>query len=500
MAVIGLILCTMLVAVSQAEPFIGNDLPDRIPGPAITGALGPDRMEIVASSYGMNVAKLQATIDQDIDDIWLTKTGKLVYACKGSEDHAHHHHHHRRHLREEERSLAGRQLIKPHFVPADAYHLHSRPGAPFVVHLDFNGEVVVAKEWVNESQIGNRRNRSWPEAGRAAGRVWSGVWQGRVVTRRPICRSGAVNSDVPDPGLDAIERSGQRVIISADVEAEASCECVGEAFLGTFGNNSDTPSFVYSTRLNTYNIASQAAHLVGHSLGLSHDGNSSFPTFEGHGADYNSWGPIMGAPFGKYVRQWSKGDYRDANNTEDDVATISSKIPLRPNDHGSDTGSATLLTTTECGNANVTTEGIISTAGQSDYFRIETLSGYIVAQVQLRDVDGNVLITSPPPSPTQAPSFESYQPAGTYYVSVTGIGFGDGFDTGYTNYGSLGPYMLNVQYVSIFTPFSHWADEEVASPTSCRPLTVAKLAASFRNRSQSSGPCPASPGWPLGWV
>eukprot|EP00798_Chlamydomonas_sp_ICE-L_P022070 gene22070-29134_t len=446
MAVIRLILCTLLVAVSQAEPFIGNNLPGRIPGPAIAGDLGPDRMEVVASSYGMTVAKLQATIDRDRDDIWLTKTGKLVYACKGSDDHAHHHHHHHRHLREEVRSIAGRQLMEPYFVPADAYHLHSRPGAPFVVHLDFNGEVVVAKEWVNESQYaqyalpydidGNPGSFSEAELYNIID-----IWQ-------------------QDPGLDVIERSGQRVIISADVEAEASCECVGEAFLGTFGNNSDIPSFVYSTRLDTYNIASQAAHLVGHSLGLSHDGNSSFPTFEGHGADYNSWGPIMGAPFGKFVRQWSKGENRDSNNTEDDVAIISSKIPLRPNDHGSDTGSATLLTTTECGNANVTTEGIISTAGQSDYFRIETLGGYIVAQVrghqntlpslyvqvQLRDVDGNVLITSPPSSPTQAPSFESYQPAGTYFVSVTGIGFGDGFDTGYTNYGSLGPYMLNVQW------------------------------------------------------
>eukprot|EP00798_Chlamydomonas_sp_ICE-L_P001554 gene1554-32936_t len=424
MAVIHLSLCTLLVAVSQAEPFIGNDLPGRIPGPAIAGALGPDRMEVVASSYGMTVAKLQATIDQDKDDIWLTKTGKLV------------------------------------------------------VHLDFNGEVVVAKEWVNESQYahyalpydidGNPGSFSeaelyniidiWQqeynlykcfsesEIGEiGAGRKLAGL----LAACGPAC--GDTATDMPDPGLDVIERSGQRVIISADVEAEASCECVGEAFLGTFGNNSDTPSFVYSTRLDTYNIASQAAHLVGHSLGLSHDGNSSFPTFEGHGADYNSWGPIMGAPFGKYVRQWSKGEYRDSNNTEDDVAIISSKIPLRPNDHGSDTGSATLLTTTECGNGNVATEGIISTAGQSDYFRIETLGGYIVAQVrghqntlpslyvqvQLQDVYGNLLITSPPSSPTQSPSFESYQPAGIYFVSVTGIGFGDGFDTGYTNYGSL---------------------------------------------------------------
>eukprot|EP00798_Chlamydomonas_sp_ICE-L_P028158 gene28159-31257_t len=450
MSAIRLIMCTMLVAVSQAEPFIGNYLPVSIPGQAIAGALGPEGMDVVARSHGITVAKLQATIDQDKDDIWLTKTGKLVYACKGSDDHAHHHHHHHhRHLREEERSLASRQLIEQDYVPADAFHLHSRPGAPKVVYLDFNGEVVVAEVWV-----GNE----------------SSYFPPYDIDRNPGSFSDFELYNIIDIWQTVSDHFAPWEVDITTEEAEASCGlCVGIAQLSTFGNNSDIPSFVLSTRLSFPNVASHAAHMIGHSLGLLHDGTSYAPTFDGHGTGNNGWGPIMGTPFFQYVRQWSKGEYSGANNAQDDTAIILSKFSLRPSDHGTDTGSATLLTTTESWYAIVKTEGIISTAGQSDYFRIESLGGPIVvkvrppsmytlpslyAQVQLRDADGNVLITSPPSSPTQGSMFESDQPAGTYYVSVMGIGFGDGILTGYTNYGSLGPYILDVTYMSIYPPFS----------------------------------------------
>ena len=59
---------------------------------------------------------------------------------------------------------------------------------------------------------------------------------------------------------------------------------------------------------------------VGHTLGLSHDGNSTATYF--FGADGSQWAPIMGAGYYKPITPWSKGEYTDANNQQDDVATI----------------------------------------------------------------------------------------------------------------------------------------------------------------------------------
>eukprot|EP00798_Chlamydomonas_sp_ICE-L_P028384 gene28384-31519_t len=105
MTAIRLILCIMLVAVSQAEPFIGDGLLDRTPGPDIAGALGSDRMDVVAKSYGMTARQLQEVINKDSGDIWLTNKGELFYACTSMHNHGRH-----RHLSE-------------------------------VIHLDFDGEV-----------------------------------------------------------------------------------------------------------------------------------------------------------------------------------------------------------------------------------------------------------------------------------------------------------------------------------------------------------------------
>jgi hypothetical protein len=45
----------------------------------------------------------------------------------------------------------------------------------------------------------------------------------------------------------------------------------------------------------------------------------------GHGTGAISWCPIMGAGYYTTVGQWSKGEYKLANNHEDDLAIIASR-------------------------------------------------------------------------------------------------------------------------------------------------------------------------------
>ena len=88
---------------------------------------------------------------------------------------------------------------------------------------------------------------------------------------------------------------------------------------------------------------------VGHNLGLSHDGNSSVGYYEGHA----NWAPIMGVGYYRPVSQWSKGEYNNANNLEDDLAIMTDStrwmtnvqqyLAYRGDDHGNTAANATAL-------------------------------------------------------------------------------------------------------------------------------------------------------------
>ena len=61
-----------------------------------------------------------------------------------------------------------------------------------------------------------------------------------------------------------------------------------------------------------------SSHEVGHTVGLSHDGNSSTSYYSGHG----NWAPIMGSGYNRNVTQWSKGEYANANQLQNDLTII----------------------------------------------------------------------------------------------------------------------------------------------------------------------------------
>ena len=104
------------------------------------------------------------------------------------------------------------------------------------------------------------------------------------------------------------------------------CSCGGVAYVGTIdevGTNHDfyQPAWAFATGVGdgAHNLAEVASHESGHNVGLSHDGaNPSTAYYAGHGM----WAPIMGNSYGQPVTQWSRGEYTNANNTEDDYAVM----------------------------------------------------------------------------------------------------------------------------------------------------------------------------------
>ncbi|MCC2672939.1 MAG: repeat-containing protein, partial [Armatimonadetes bacterium] len=262
-----------------------------------------------------------------------------------------------------------------------------------------------------------------------------------------------------DPGLEAIRRSslndaayGVRVVISPGAAWYPAGGGVG--FIGTFDAvfpGEDWPCFVFHDRLQSVPryIGEAAAHEAGHTLGLNHDGTTNgVGYYEGQG----DWAPIMGAAYYHNVTQWSKGEYSQANNQEDDLAVmVTNGAPLLADDHGNTIGAATTFDT----NAGTAT-GLITTASDQDVFRLTVGAGTLRLRastlalanganvdlgLHLYDGQNNHLAGVNSDASIDA-TVTADVSAGTYYAVVSGTGSGTALTTGYSNYASLGNYTL----------------------------------------------------------
>ncbi len=198
-----------------------------------------------------------------------------------------------------------------------------------VLYLDFDGEVVTHPRWNGGKTI---------------------------VAARPNLNESDIRQIVSEVAADF---SPFKVVVTTDVEllkesraagfntmrcivtptSDAATGAGGVAFLNSFEKEvgeSDplgVPCWAFNGTDRLSGIDSCAmtiSHELGHTFGLVHDGDNS-PAEEynaGFGSGAFSWGPIMGAPFGKKIVQWSMGEYAGANNTEDDLAIIRANAAL----------------------------------------------------------------------------------------------------------------------------------------------------------------------------
>src|SRR5207253_2584427 len=122
-------------------------------------------------------------------------------------------------------------------------------------------------------------------------------------------------------------------------------------------------------------VAAATSHEVGHTLGLSHDGQDDADYYSGHGIGATSWGPLMGNPYGRSVSQWSNGSYTGASNKQDDLAIITAQngFGYRGDDHGNTAAAASPLPST----GKTLAAAIIARSSDVDFFSFTIPAGKI---------------------------------------------------------------------------------------------------------------------------
>jgi hypothetical protein len=356
-----------------------------------------------------------------------------------------------------------------------AFELHSKPGSNRVIYLDFDGHTVTGTAWNTNGKPATATVTPYDTNGNTS--TWSTAEQDVVhdVWARVAEDYAPFDVDVTTqaPPQDAITRTdaadqkyGTRVLIDPTTWYQTSCGCGGIAYVGVYDRTSQhayyQPAMVFTKGVGTgaKNIAEAAAHEAGHNIGLSHDGTSTEGYYKGHGA----WAPIMGVGYNKAITQWSKGEYADANNKQDDFAVAAENgLALRADDHGNTTATATALT------LGSWKSGIYASDADKDVFKINVAAGKFTflampapdgadldIRLQLLNSAGTVLATANPASgqnnastPTGVSGrIDRTVTAGTYYLRIENTGYANPLNTGYSTYGSRGAYTVRVSKAS----------------------------------------------------
>jgi autotransporter-associated beta strand protein len=333
-------------------------------------------------------------------------------------------------------------------VPIPGYQngvvvLQSLPGAVPVIYLDFQGGYTPTWGGITyqRADFTNAQIRE----------TWQRVAEDFLPFNINVTTDLRVFQDAP-------AGSRQHVIITPTDEALPNSG--GAAEQGSFNWSGDTPCWVF--QLGTPKYCAQAcSHEAGHTLGLSHEGQElngqTIDYFDGQGGSTNEvgWAPIMGIGYYDNVTQWSKGEYLNANNQEDQLALIATQnnnVHYRPDDTGDTLATSRYLEIYPDDTASA--EGVIETTGDTDAFQFTTAGGSISLQarpvstgpnlaIQATLYDANdSLLASNNPQTTLAASINTNLPAGTYTFRVTGAGRNDPLTNGFSAYASLGYYSI----------------------------------------------------------
>lgn len=425
-------------------------------GEAAIRALG-SKLPEVAKWYGKTPEEFAATMRRD-REARLDRDGRMYYVEAGAT------------------ATGGTTaLVSGQLLPADqTFLLHSRPGAQRVIYLDFNGHIASGTAWNNAYGLSAIDAAAFDLDGNPAAFAATELDRIQYIWQRVAEDYAAFDVDVTteEPPADELARGsssdlvfGTRVVITKDWTAATSkpCGCGGFAYVGAFDDTSEfyKPAYVFYNQLGSGNekyVAEAISHEVGHNLGLSHDGvinGASYYT--GHGSGATGWAPIMGVGYYQSLVQWSKGEYANANNTEDDYVRIQQfGAPLRADDHGNTQATATpLLASTATGVTTLSGDGVIGSRTDTDFFSFSSGAGTMTLNInsaarsanldlvaELYDANGVLVATSNPVDALKASIVVNNPTSATYFLKVDGVGKGD-LATGYSDYGSLGQYIVS---------------------------------------------------------
>ncbi|UII26413.1 carbohydrate-binding protein [Fulvivirga maritima] len=322
-------------------------------------------------------------------------------------------------------------------VIAAVNDLQSLPGAEACILLDFDGYSL-------PSGTGWMDGNSWnaPASGMSDAQIQE-TWEVVSEDFRPFNINVTTSQAVYN---SYAENRRQRCVFTPD-DSPASGSG-GVAYVGAFGYR-EWPCWVFI--MSGKNGGEAASHEVGHTLGLGHDGRTN-PN-EGYYRGHNGWAPIMGVGYYQPLTQWSKGEYNNANNTEDDLAVMTGYISYRGDDHGNNFSSSTFINSNASGSITTQT-GVIERNNDVDMFAFNCGTGNISLDINTVSRYGNLNILVNLYEGASGnligifngnglnTHLDAYLDAGTYYIGVEGTGSGNPATDGYSDYASLGSFTI----------------------------------------------------------
>lgn len=430
---------------SPRPPHPEPRLAARSRGADILAALG-EQASAVAAHYGWKSEAFRALAKSD-RSLWADDRGRLFFACEGL-------------VAAGEPGAGDRgNSTRSVFPLEDTFRLHSRPGTSRVIYLDFDGHLTSGTIW-NQFYPGYPVLATPPYDTDGNPAVFSpaeleaiqDIWQ-RVAEDFAMLE---VDVTTEDPGVEALRKSGVtdttygvRVCIGGSSLDWYGASAGGVGYVGSFNWNSDTPCYVFKAQLlngKVKYVAEAASHEVGHTLGLIHDGQTDGTVYYG---GHGNWAPIMGVGYYRDITQWSRGEYPLANNFQDDLAVMLNYGVAPPSDdHGDYLPDATPLA-----GPTLSAAGVIETSADVDAFSFECGAGLVAITVSCAPAGANLhplaalydaagvllaVTNAPPPGVTLVAAVG----AGRHFLLVDGAGTG-GPATGYSDYSSLGPYLIS---------------------------------------------------------
>ncbi|MEI8180374.1 PKD domain-containing protein [Aestuariivirga sp.] len=422
----------------------------------------------VAAWYGKSGDQLRKALLSD-NRMRVDKTGRILYVEELGQA-----------VRAEQAPTVSQSSIQDGALTGldQTFYLHSHPGANRTIYLDFTGATITNTAWNSNGNTitatpydidGNPAAFSTAELQRI-----QYIWQRVAEDYAPF--DVDVTTQQPSPDLltraDANDQVFGTTVVITKTAGVYPCNCGGIAYVGVFNYTGGSkppdyykPAFVFFDMLGSGNekfVAEAISHEAGHNMGLHHDGTSADAYYAGQGNDGTTgWAPIMGVGYYRPLVQFSKGEYSDANNKEEDfVIAQNFGLPLRLDDYGSNIATATPFVQGTSGNiVSGSMDGVVETANDRDVFAIAAGPGTIQATVMpanrspdmdlvltLLDGSGNVLVTANPLNALQSSITYNVLTQGSYYLEVRGTGQGNPAIDGYSNYGSVGNFRLTASY------------------------------------------------------